>query len=906
MTRPSIVRAATRWPLVAAVLVTLANPAQAQNAAQQQGANGNTEQKELLAKETYVRPAPAIEKIVTAPWYLNVTLSNQSPDRKHFLKLQSEGLPSVQQFGKAHYYLAGLQVDYKANRARTLTTRGSAGLELIDAATGQSRAIETPKGSTVSSPRWSPDGSQIAYIANFDDASHLYVADVATGKSRKITTKTPLLATLVTTVDWTADGKSLITVLVPDGRGAPPDHPTIETGPQVRMVGDAKNKTRTFRDYALLRDPHEKDQLQYYTTGQLTVLDAKTGAARKVGSPAMIFAVDASPDGQYFRVTTMQKPFSYAVEYQSFGQVEQIWDGTGKAVAELSKRPLREGDGGDDANPFGGRGGGGADTARRNFGWLPNGKGMFYLQQDPAPRGGAAQNDSTAEEAPSGRGGRGGPPRRDHLYVWEAPYAAGSAKSVLESNNRIGDVLFAEDGQLVFAAENTNGNGYVYATYLSEPTKHYTISRIRGINASVGGGGGRFGGGGGGGRGGTAADSITFYRNPGTLMSKPGRMAAEVALLSSDGRFAYLSGTQYYKTYADSAPRPFVDKIEIKTGQTSRIFQSGSDVFERVTAPLDDDFSRAIVVRESPSMVPDSYLRDMKSGSVTKLTANKDYAPEITQAMRKRIPVTRADGYRFWVDLTLPRDYKEGTRLPAFFWFYPYEYTDQAGYDRTKRTDNKNQFRNVAAGSKEILITQGYAVVQPDAPIVGQAGRMNDNYVQDLRNNLSAVIDELDRLGYIDRQRLGIGGHSYGAFSTVNAMVHTPYFKAGIAGDGAYNRTLTPNNFQSERRDFWEAKDTYLSMSPFLYADHLTGALLMYLGMEDQNVGTDPTNSIRLLHALQGMGKTAALYMYPYEDHGQVTKETLLDQWARFSTWLDIYVKNAKDQKKEGKIAVIP
>jgi dipeptidyl aminopeptidase/acylaminoacyl peptidase len=415
-------------------------------------------------------------------------------------------------------------------------------------------------------------------------------------------------------------------------------------------------------------------------------------------------------------------------------------------------------------------------------------------------------------------------------------------------------------------------------------------------------GGGRFGGGGGG-RGGNGADSVTFYQNPGTVMSKPGRYSGEVALLTSDKNFAYLTGTQYYRTWGDSAPRPFIDKVEIKTGKKDRLFFGSVDSYERVVAPLDDDFTRAIVVRESPRTIPDSYLRDMKSGQMTKLTNNKDYAPEITQAERKRVPVTRADGYKFWVDVTLPRGYRQGTRLPAFFWFYPYEYTDQAGYDRTKRTDNRNQFHNITPNNKEILVAQGYAVVQPDAPIVGPAGRMNDNYVNDLRNNLSAVIDELDRLGYIDRQRLGIGGHSYGAFSTVNAMVHTPFFKAGIAGDGAYNRTLTPNNFQSERRDFWEARETYLSMSPMLYADRLTGALLMYSGMEDQNVGTDPTNSIRLLHALQGMGKTAALYMYPYEDHGQATKETILDQWARFSAWLDLYVKGTG---KPDKIAVVP
>jgi len=879
-----------RWQLAAAALLAaIAVPARAQDVAQQ-GAL-----KEILAKETFIRPPAAIEKIVTAPWQQNVTLSNQSPDHKHFLKLESDGMPSVQQFGKPHYYLGGLQVDYKANRARALTTRGAAGLEIIDAWTGQTLTIETPKGATVSSPKWSPDGGEIAYLANFDDATHLYVADVATGKSRRIS-KTPLLATLVTAPEWTNGGKSLVTVLVPEGRGAEPQHPAIETGPQVRMVGEAKNKTRTYREYSLLHDPHEQAQLEYYTTGQLAIVDAKSGTMKKIGAPAMITAVDPSPDGAYYRVTTMQKPFSYLVQYQNFGTLEQIWDATGKPVAELAKRPLRSGD-----NALGDDGSAPADTGKRSFGWLPNGKGLYYLQMESAPRGGAPTDSAGTDEPGAGRGGRGAA-RRDHLYVWDAPFTAGSARQLFQTNNRIGDLLWSEDGQLVFAAENANGNSQVYATYLSEPTKHYPIARIRGVNLTLGTlGTGRFGGGG---RGGNGADSVTFYQNPGTLMSRPGRTVNEVALLSTDGNYAYLSGIQYFHTWSDSAPRPFIDRVDIKTGKKERIFESVADVYERVAAPLDDDFSRAIVVRESPTMVPDSYVRDMKTGQLVQRTHNKDYAPEISQAVRKRVPVTRADGYRFFVDVTLPRDYKEGTRLPAFFWFYPYEYTDQAGYDRTKRTENRNQFHASTPNNKELLITQGYAIVQPDAPIVGPAGRMNDNYVNDLRNNLSAVIDELDRLGYIDRSRLGIGGHSYGAFSTVNAMVHTPFFKAGIAGDGAYNRTLTPNNFQSERRDLWEARDTYLSMSPFLYADHLSGNLLMYLGAEDQNVGTDPTNSLRLLHALQGMGKTAALYIYPYEDHGQVTKETILDQWARFTAWLDLYVKSSG--KTDKKIAVVP
>jgi dipeptidyl aminopeptidase/acylaminoacyl peptidase len=288
--------------------------------------------------------------------------------------------------------------------------------------------------------------------------------------------------------------------------------------------------------------------------------------------------------------------------------------------------------------------------------------------------------------------------------------------------------------------------------------------------------------------------------------------------------------------------------------------------------------------------VPQQFL--VENGQRKQLTNNEDLAPDLTSAPKQRFVVERPDGFKFRVTVTLPPGYQTGTKLPAMFWFYPREYTTQEQYDQPERTYNKNTFQAFGARSMAFLVRLGYAVVEPDSPIVGVQGEMNNNYVHDLRNNLAAVIDELDRRGIADRTRLGIGGHSYGAFSTVNAMVHTPFFKAGIAGDGAYNRTLTPLGFQSERRDFWQAPQVYTAMSPFFYANNLTGALLMYHGMHDQNVGTDPINSIRLFHALNGLGKTVALYMYPLEDHGPASKETLLDLWARWAAWLDKYVKN--------------
>jgi len=281
------------------------------------------------------------------------------------------------------------------------------------------------------------------------------------------------------------------------------------------------------------------------------------------------------------------------------------------------------------------------------------------------------------------------------------------------------------------------------------------------------------------------------------------------------------------------------------------------------------------------------------------MTNNVDHSPEITNCVRKRIRIKRADGIEFWTIVTLPPGYVEGTRLPAMFWFYPREYTGQEQLDERSRSTNINTFPRIGTRDMEMLTVLGYAVIEPDCPIMGEEGVMNDNYTGDLRNNLYAVIDALDKMEMIDTDRLAIGGHSYGAFGTANALIQTPFFRAGIAGDGNYNRLLTPAGFQSERRELWEGREVYLRMSPLLWANEMNGALLMYHGMDDQNDGTAPFHAPKMFHTLNVLGKTASLYMYPYEDHGPATEETTLDLWARWIAWLDRYVKNYKDYEEK-------
>lgn len=800
---------------------------------------------DVLTAEKYIEPPSVIADIVTAPRHQNVSLSNLSPDRSCFLVIDTGGMPSLADLARPHLNLGGVQIDPAANRARSMTTRDLVGMKLLFWKDRTERKIEIPAGATFSAPTWSTKGDRIAFIANFETGSYLFVADVATGKSRQLS-KTPLLATSVNSIDWTADDRFIVAVLIPDERPALPTNNHVPTEPLVRVTQPGNKTLRTFP--SLLSGPKDAEALEYFLTGQLALIDTRSGDVKKVGKPAMFRSVNVAPDGSAIRVSITQRPFSYIVPVSSFGFVESLWDLDGNQLAEIANTPLRVGESDPQA-----RGGRQQEDSKRSLTWRPDGKGLSFLQLEPTQR--QAEGEQTGGQQP---------PRKDRVMQWLPPYSDDSAKVIFESETRIGSVQYSADFRWLLLTETASGQEHLYAVNLDEPTKKYTIYKRR---------------------------TDEFYDNPGSLMTTRSPMGVWCVRMSSDGSKVYLSGTIYSRTPETEAPRPFVDSVMVTSGEKVRVFESSPDAYEQVLAVLDDDFARFVIQRQSPKSVPDSYLRDFLASVDRQMTTNRDYAPGVTAAQRKRIQVTRTDGIKFWVNITLPKDWTPGTRLPAFFWFYPQEFTDQRAYDNSVRRYNKNLFPAVCARSVSMLTLLGYAVIEPDCPIIGPTGRMNDNYVPDLRNNLYAVIGALDREGMIDMSRLGIGGHSYGAFSTLNAMVHTPFFKAGIAGDGAYNRSLTPAGFQSESRMLWDARETYMEMSPFMYLNRLTGAVLFYHGMDDQNVGTFPINSERAYHALEVLGKTAALYMYPYEDHSPATRETNLDLWARWIAWLDKYLK---------------
>jgi dipeptidyl aminopeptidase/acylaminoacyl peptidase len=495
---------------------------------------------------------------------------------------------------------------------------------------------------------------------------------------------------------------------------------------------------------------------------------------------------------------------------------------------------------------------------------------------------------------PRGRGaaGENAPARPEAIVVrymqWSPPFGPGDTTTLYTGGGRLTSVMWSVNGRTMFV----NDSGEVYAVRAADKSRRFALGR--GVTMPGGGGFGGFGGGGGGG-GASAPDTVGIG---GALVTRQGPSGERMVVVGSDDRSVFVTGTRTYGAdWHQRAPRPFTDRVEIETAARTRILDSPADAYERMVVGLDDDHTRYIYTRQSPTEIEDAWLRNTATGQSQKLTSAVDVGPEVSQAVRKRIQVTRPrDDTRIWVDVTLPRDWRPGTRLPGIIWFYPREYTTAQAYERSRHSANINLFRGVPAlrpaSATELWVAQGYALITPDVPIFGESGRMNDNFTQDLKENLDAVLDAIVDSGFVDRHRMGIGGHSYGAFGTVNAMTLVPYFKAGIAGDGMYNRALTPFGFQGERRNFYEAQSTYFDMSPFLRADKLSGALLMYHGGEDQNSGTAPLSSVRMMAALQGLGKPASLYMYPYEDHSVATYQSDLDMWARWYAWFDLYVKN--------------
>ncbi|HJU41826.1 MAG TPA: prolyl oligopeptidase family serine peptidase [Vicinamibacterales bacterium] len=814
--------------------------------------------RQSMAQDRYVLPPESVQELFRRDKNL-AKLDRLSPDGDHFVIPQFQELTDLKLMSQRTLRLAMLELVPEVNREWRLATYGNTGLNFYSLKERRTYPVKLPPNAFVSDMRWSPDGLQLAFIAHLPTMSQVWTANVRTGEARAVS-EAPVMATLVARpggggeaadtqggrmLQWLPDG-SLLTVIVPGDRGPEPPVPVVPTAPIIRHSRDKETPTST--QPFLLRTAHDEQLFKHYTTAQLAIV-APGRLPRLVGRPAMYLDYWLSPDGRHILRETLDEPLSYLVGFNSFGRRLEVIDLDGRVLAEIRRRPLQEAQtrGNDPA----------ADDAPRDVVWRPDGAGLSLVWREPA----------------TGRGDANAPgDRKDRLMLLAPPFALDRAQTLISTEHRISNVRYARDGRQVFMTLGKRATGsarredlVAYDLAASQPAAFVLKANI------------------------DPEDPVML---PGDILTGADANGVAFARVSSDGSSIFLEGAGYR---ANFRPQPFIDRVAFRSGETSRVFEGAPTSFDEPLVPLDPDITRLIVQRQGKSTHPDSYLWTRASAQFENLTNNKDPYPEITRAQRVDFDFVRRDGVTVQARISLPTNYQPGTRVPAIFWTYPREFEDDKAYQRgALRARNHNAYSPLSfLRWSDIWLTQGYALVYPDIPILGKNGTFNDHFRPHLVDTIYAAIRKVDELGYVDINRIGHGGHSYGAFTTANLLAHTPFFKAGIAGDGAYNRTLTPLTFQGERRNFWEAQQTYVELSPFFYADQINAPLLMYHGAQDNNSGTFIIQSERMMQALTGLGKKAALYIYPFESHAPRARENFLDLWARWIDWFDTYVKNA-------------
>jgi dipeptidyl aminopeptidase/acylaminoacyl peptidase len=364
------------------------------------------------------------------------------------------------------------------------------------------------------------------------------------------------------------------------------------------------------------------------------------------------------------------------------------------------------------------------------------------------------------------------------------------------------------------------------------------------------------------------------------------------------------SGEWIYTTGAGASPRgdrPFLDRVSLQTGSSERLFRSDDQSYETAEALIGDDGVHIVTERQTRSEPPNYYVRDLKAGTHRRATAFQDPHPQLTASLADRRFVTyqRDDGVQLSGTLYVPAGRNGGSgaaRLPMLVWAYPREFTTADAASQV--VGSPNRFVAVSGASHLLLLTQGYAIFDgPTMPIVGDGETANDRYVEQLVSSAKAAIEKAVGMGVADRDRVGVGGHSYGAFMAANLLAHSDLFRAGIARSGAYNRTLTPFGFQNERRTFWEARDVYAKMSPFFHADRINEPVLLIHGEADNNSGTFPIQTERLYRALRGHGATVRYVTLPLESHGYAGRESVLHTVAEMLDWMDKWVRDARPRE---------
>ncbi len=781
-------------------------------------------------KQGYQLPPEAIVSLIDAPQTPSVLLS---PDNKTILLLDRPGLPTIADLSQAELRLAGIRFDPATNGQ----SRGR-GVNRISSMNVDGTNIRVlsglPADPELGDVSWSTDSRSIAFTNTTGSTIELWVADIATMTARRI--DDGLNGIFRRTMSWLPDG-SIVYLRTPRDRGKAPLASQVPEGPSIQESEGRQGESRTFQD--LLKTVDDERIFEYYGTSELIRWDGQS--ARAIGGKGIITDLSPSPDGKWLLMTLIEKPFSYIVPYFYFPSRTEIWDLEGKVARILLVKPLQEN--------------------------LPRG----YDVVNPGPRNYSWRSDRPSslmwvEALDEGNYHAKEMQYHDQVFMLESPFT-GDPAPFLATEKRFQGIMWGNDNLAILMEGLAKTRLRVTSTF-NPATPQTTVKMISELN------------------------SDDRYNNPGFPMTAPNIYGRNVLLTADKGRSLYLSG-QGASTEGD---RPFVDKYDLKTGKTTRLWRSEAPYYETVSEFIDPAKGLLLTVRQSVTEVPNYFIRDLKKGTLQQVTTFENPYPQLAGVHKELVTYKRNDGVDLSFTLYLPAGYdkaKDGP-LPTILWAYPREFNDASTAGQV--SGSPYSFTRISPSSVLVYVTQGYAVLNDASfPIVGAEGvEPNDTFVEQLVANAEAAINKAAEMGVTDPARVAASGHSYGAFMTAHLLSHTRLFAAGIARSGAYNRTLTPFGFQSERRSFWEAPELYLELSPFTHATKVKDPILLIHGMADDNQGTFPIQSERYYAALKGAGATVRMVLLPSEAHGYAARESLLHMHWEYLRWLDKYVKNKK------------
>jgi len=733
--------------------------------------------------------------------------------------------------------LGGLRINPNTNISSTATFINNIKLKKVNDK-NETQVKGLPANANISNLSWSPDETKIAFTNTTNSGNELWILDIKTATATKLTDAV-LNANLGNPITWFKDNQNVLIKVLPVNRPALID-PTkdIPNGPIVSVSqAGTVSQNRTYQD--LLKNKTDETNFENIVTSELYKIDLN-GNKKLFKSGDLFVGETFSPDGNYIMLTVLEKPFSYIVPLNRFPMKTIVYDANGKEVKVVNESPINE------VMPKGFMA---VKTGKRNLAWRADQPASLFFVE--ALDGGDPANKVEF---------------RDELFTWAAPFTS-NPESLTKTPQRFAGISWGDDQNAIIYDQWYDTRNI--KTYLFNPTTKGALKTIWDRN------------------------SQDIYSDPGdfqTTKNQFGRHALQIEnnqlVLIGEGHTA-------------NGQFPFIDVLDLKTLKTKRLYQSNyTDKIESISSIVDFGKGNVLVNIQSKNDYPNYYFRNIKKkNDVKQITFNENPFESIKDVHKEVIKYKRKDGVELSGTLYLPANYNRKNKtekLPLLIWAYPAEYKDKNSAGQSAA--NPNEFTFPYYGSFVYWAAKGYAVLDDAAfPIIGEGEtEPNDTFIEQLVDNAAAAIDAVDKLGYIDRTKVGVGGHSYGAFMTANLLSYSDLFACGIARSGAYNRTLTPFGFQREQRNYWEVPEVYNTMSPFMNAEKMKTPMLLVHGEADNNPGTFTLQTERYFQALKGLGAPVRMVLLPKESHSYVAKENILHLLWEQEQFLDEHLKNKK------------